>query len=283
MYGGGVTGLKLVGPLGVTGTMSKLTTMMKTAGATGIALLALSGAALADGYGGSVKDAPADEGRKFGWSITLGGTSDYIFRGISLTDEDPAAQGSIDITYGIAYAGIWASNISGLSNPIEIDYYAGIKPVLGPVTFDFGVLYYTYPNGDDDANGHELDYVELKAGASVSPVKNLTIGVVGYYSPEQAGFGDTYAVEGSAGYTLPTVGIFTPTIGGVLGWQGSENNDVFVTNGDEYVYWNAGLALAVEKFTFDFRYWDTDISESDSLYGKLADERFVFSAKVTLP
>ena len=28
---------------------------------------------------------------------------------------------------------------------------------------------------------------------------------------------------------------------------------------DEYYYWNAGLALTVEKLTFDFRYWDTDL------------------------
>ena len=35
---------------------------------------------------------PAEEGRKFTWSITLGGTSDYVFRGISFTNEDPASQ-----------------------------------------------------------------------------------------------------------------------------------------------------------------------------------------------
>lgn len=262
--------------------MSKLTNIMKTASATGFALLALTGAALADGEYGSVKDAPADEGRKFGWSITLGGTSDYVFRGISFTDEDPAAQGSIDFTYGIAYAGIWASNISGLAGPLEIDYYIGIKPVLGPVTFDFGVLYYTYPSGDDDTNGHEIDYVEFKTGASGSPIKNLTLGVVGYYSPEQSGGGEEYAVEGSAAYTLPTVGIFTPTVSGLYGWQGFETAGFFI-DGDDYEYWNAGLSLAVEKFTFDFRYWDTTISDTDGIVGDNADERFVFSAKVTLP
>ena len=47
---------------------------------------------------------------------------------------------------------------------------------------------------------------------------------------------------------------------------------------DEYTYWNVGLALSVEKFTFDFRYWDTDIKEDG-----LADERFVFTTSITLP
>ncbi|MBC7831271.1 MAG: hypothetical protein H7Y62_04540, partial [Hyphomicrobium sp.] len=55
---------------------------------------------------------------------------------------------------------------------------------------------------------------------------------------------------------------------------------------DEYYYWNAGLALTVEKLTFDFRYWDTNIG-GDAFdicaNAGLCDERFVFTAKVVLP
>jgi uncharacterized protein (TIGR02001 family) len=223
------------------------------------------------------------EDREFSFSATAGGTSDYIFRGISLNDENPAAQGSLDIGYGIFYAGIWGSNVSGLAAPSEFDFYVGLKPVLGPVTFDLGVIYYYYPDGDDAGNGgEELDYVEFKLGGSISPVTNLSLGLTGYYSPDQSGGGEEYAIEGSAGYTFHSVGIFTPTLGGALGWQGFENAGVFV-DGDDYTYWNIGLALAVEKFTFDFRYWDTDIADNDAVVGGLADERFVFSAKVTLP
>jgi hypothetical protein len=52
---------------------------------------------------------------------------------------------------------------------------------------------------------------------------------------------------------------------------------------DSYTYWNAGVALSVEKFTFDFRYWDTDFSTGIPSDDGLADERFVFTASVTLP
>ncbi len=53
---------------------------------------------------------------------------------------------------------------------------------------------------------------------------------------------------------------------------------------DNYTYWNAGLILGVEKFVFDFRYWDTDLdSTAVDIYNGLDDARFVFSAKVTLP
>jgi uncharacterized protein (TIGR02001 family) len=245
-------------------------TFVRTLGTAGIALMALSGSALADD-------------RSFGYSITLGATSDYVFRGVSFNDEDPAAQGSIDVSYGIIYAGIWGSNITGAFGPAEVDLYTGIKPVLGPVTFDFGVIYYWYPSGDDEGYGvDELDYVELKAGASISPIKNLTVSGLGYYSPDQSSLGETAAIEGTLAYTLPTVGIFSPTVSGTYGYAWSEEIGTLVSNVDEYYYWNAGLALAVEKFTFDFRYWDTDVPESSAGFD-VADERFVFSAKVTLP
>lgn len=250
--------------------MTNLTRLLRTVGTAGIALLACGGVALADGYeGGGTKDAPAAEGRKFSWSITLGATSDYVFRGITLSDEDPAAQGSIDIGYGIFYAGVWGSNLDDELGfgPSEIDVYAGIKPVLGPVTFDLGVIGYLYPSDDytgPDTPGDD-EYIELKAGASFAPFKDATLGATVYYSPEyQADGGDAWAVEGAAGYQLRQIGIFVPTISGVLGWQDVENGDFSpdLSGDSDYVYWNAGVALAVEKFTIDLRYWDTDIDEN---------------------
>jgi hypothetical protein len=89
---------------------------------------------------------------------------------------------------------------------------------------------------------------------------------------------------------LPKVGVFTPVLNGVVGWQFGDWENGYVLNGgtdDEYYYWNAGLALGVENITFDFRYWDTNIG--NDAFGlicagpNLCDERFVFSAKVVVP
>lgn len=244
--------------------MSKVASITKTLGAAGLALAALSGAAAA-------------EERAFSWSVNAAGTSDYIFRGVSQTDEDPAASAGFDASYGIIYAGIWASNTdSGFTNSsAEIDFYAGIKPVLGPVTFDLGVLYYYYPGDSDDV----ADYVEFKGGASFTPITNLALAGYVYYTDEGTfNTGEIITYEGQAAYTLPQVGIFTPTIGGVYGYVDADDETLTTS----YAYWNAGIALAVEKFTFDFRYWDTD-SDAQAFYGDIADERFVFTAKVTLP
>ena len=68
---------------------------------------------------------------------------------------------------------------------IEVDWYAGIKPTWGRPTFDFGVIYYTYPGANDFAS--ELDYVELKAGVSGEVFDKLTAGATVYYSPDYTG------------------------------------------------------------------------------------------------
>jgi len=250
------------------------TSIQKTVGAASVALLALAAPAVAGDFG--LKD---DGARKFEWSVTATGTSDYIFRGVSLSGEDPVFQASVDASYGIWYFGAWGTSLAD-EGQVEIDFYTGIKPVLGPVTFDLGVVYYTY-FWDDPSDSN---YFELKAGAEFSPIKNLTLTPVFWYTPDQdENYGETWTIEGTAAYELPAVGIFTPTVSGLIGFT-EDLGDGSSLGVNDYTYWNAGLSLAVEKFTFDFRYWDTDISDADALAGGLiADERFVFTASVTLP
>lgn len=251
------------GQLGPTGRGFKQMTMKKTLmGAAGAAALAIA-----------ATTAPASaEEREFSWSMTVGGTSDYVFRGLSLTNEDPAAQGSIDMSYGIFYAGAWASNVDGDGfEPWELDLYMGLTPSLGQVNFDFGIVGYLYPAADNSA-----EYLELKAGMNTELVKNLTGGVTFWYTPDQDNYVETYSIEGTLSYALPQMGIFEPSIGGLFGYSEADEAGFFLGQ-DDYTYWNVGLTLGVDKFSMDFRYWDTDIDDGT------ADERFVFSAKVTLP
>jgi uncharacterized protein (TIGR02001 family) len=246
-----------------------------------VALLALSGAAAAE---------------ELSWSASLTGTSDYVFRGISQTDNDPTIQGSIGIGYGMFYAGAWGSGLDfGDVAPdaeLEVDWYGGITPSwnspLGKIDFDFGVIYYTYPGVADDAA--ELDYVEFKAGYKLPSlfIKNLTTGTTVFYSPEYSGeVGEVWTTESTASYVLPKIGVFDPTISGLLGWQTGETSDGYNAGGtdDEYYYWNAGLTLGVENLSFDFRYWDTDLDPGGLCLNATlqCDERFVFSATVTVP
>lgn len=270
---------------------------MKALQTIAISLLSVASFAAPALAQGSVKDAPADA-RKFSFSVNIGGTSDYVFRGISQSDAKPAVQGGVDLTYGILYAGLWSSNVDfgptlqgDKLAKAELDLYAGIKPVWGPLNFDFGVIYYTYPGANDGALSgfNEQNYVELKAGVSGSPFTNFTIGGTVFFSPEyQNESGRTWTLEGTASYELPKIGPVVPSISGTLGTTIFENSgkaavyNVLLTD-DHYLYWNAGLGLAIDKIALDFRYWDSDISGCTGVVTQQCDQRFVFSAKITLP
>lgn len=248
---------------------------------------------------GSMKDeAPAPEpDLKLAASVAL--TTDYVFRGISQTDESFAVQGTFDATYKMFYAGAFASNLDfGGFDPdgagpipgsdiadIEIDLYGGIRPTWNKLTFDFGGIGYLYPNSRDDALGGNIDYFEFKAGVSTTVWEKLALGVNFYYSPDNfAETGDNFVVEGSAGYTFDKFWVFTPTLSGVLGRQEGDEGD----GGFDYTYWNVGLTLAFydkPALSLDLRYWDTsDVPyDCDSGIGGVfqCDARFVGTIKAS--
>ena len=95
----------------------------------------------------------------------IGFFSQYIFRGLTQTDRDPALQGGLDYAHSSGiYLGTWGSNISWLkenfSTPpatiagtysrggsLEWDFYGGYKMSFGDFGVDLGTLYYWYPGG----------------------------------------------------------------------------------------------------------------------------------------
>jgi len=220
--------------------------------------------------------ATATGAQGFELSATTAFTTDYVFRGVSQTDNNPAVSGSLDAAYGIFYLGMWGSNLDFGGGPagqdianVEIDYYAGIAPEWMGLTFDIGGIYYTYP-GAYDAGG-EFDYFELKTGASYTFGDAFTVGVTNYWSPEFfAVRGTGNATELAAEYTFDTMmNYFDPSISALVGWQ-------FVDRGTDYTYWNVGLTLGfMENFAADIRYWDTDFSTAGCGGLDICDERLV--------
>lgn len=210
-------------------------------------------------------------------------TTDYAFRGISQTNEDPAIQGGFDVTSGTLYAGTWASNIdfgAAADAQLELDVYGGWKPVVGPVTLDLGVIGYLYPgakdHGPSKGQPDELDYWELKAGASFAPVEGGSLGAVAFYSPEfTAKGGDGLYLEANGGYT------FSPTfsVSGAVGHQQVDKAGYFVdgtSTTDNYTTWNLGGTLNCKGFGFDLRYVDTNLDTP------ITDSRVIFSIKRAL-
>jgi uncharacterized protein (TIGR02001 family) len=228
---------------------------------------------------------PAQAQNKLTLSATTVFTTDYIFRGISNTDENPAVQPEFDLTYGIFYAYIWGSNINFGTDgqnlgDIEIDYGIGVTPKWGNVTFNIAGLYYTYPGWCEGPCGlPENDYFELKTAATWTSGK-WTLGIGNWWSPNfaaESGTGD--AVEGSVGYAFSNklFNFFSPSISGLVGYQTVEDYG-------DYTYWNAGLTLGfMEHWSADVRYWDTDASTTVcqlyAFFTENCDARVVGSVK----
>lgn len=227
--------------------------MMKIALLAAAASVALGGAAMAQ-----------DEGLKLSYNV--GVASDYVFRGVSQTQEDPQVFGGVDLTYGIGYAGVWASNVDfGADDPsAEIDLYAGVKPTVGDTALDLGVIYYGYVD-DKGLTPGAYSYFEVKAAAS-RPLGPATVGLAAYYSPEfpgKTGEAIYYEVNGSipAGEKL--------SFSGALGHQE-------IDSAGDYATWNVGATYAItENLAADLRYSDTD----EHGYGKIYGSRVAVSLK----
>lgn len=212
---------------------------------------------------GGVAQAQEDEGISF--AFNLGANTDYVFRGISQTAEDPSVYGGIDASAGIGYAGVWVSNVDfGNGTDLEYDIYAGIKPTMGAVTFDLALIYYGYL---DSPKGSNQDYVEAKVAASV-PAGPATLGAAVFYSPEF--FGKT----GDAWYKEVNVAVAVPdTKFGMSAALGHQSIDV----GPGYTTWNAGLGYQLtDNIGLDLRYHDT----AKDKFGAISEGRVVAGLKL---
>lgn len=201
-------------------------------------------------------------------SITL--TSDYVFRGVSQTMEDPALQGEVTLSHQNGfYAGAWASNVDfGDDADIELDLFAGYSNAIGQAGYyDIGLLYYGYPGADADYDyfelmgevGTELGRGIVKAGLYYSPDNFLESGDAFYpYIGAEIDLGQAYEI----GFTLDAE----------LGHQLIDDEATFGIS--DYTTWQIGVGVSLQNVALDLRYHDTDIDDA-GLIG--ADERIVVS------
>ncbi|CAM8408904.1 Conserved hypothetical protein CHP02001 [Candidatus Methylopumilus planktonicus] len=169
----------------------------------------------------------------FTTSGSVGLFSQYIFRGLTQTDRDPALQGNLDVNHSTGlYLGMWGSNVSWLrdnnnayttppSSPyseggrLEVDIYGGYRYTFANgVGIDLGALQYLYPGSKSSGGGGnwasayttEL-YGALSYGwvqAKISSVVSDSAWTVGKYTGSTGGSKDargTYYAELNA--TIP--------------------------------------------------------------------------------
>jgi uncharacterized protein (TIGR02001 family) len=236
-------------------------------------IASLAAAALGSGVAQAQKPGEPD------YTLTgnLGLFSQYVFRGLTQTDEEPALQGGLDYAHKSGfYAGTWGSNVSVLRDTgayssggsLELDIYGGFKGNIGKSDFgyDVGLLYYWYP-GDAASGFHEADTLELYGAISW---KWLT-GKLSYSLNDKTfGVDDsrgTYYLELNAAYPIPNSKFTVIGHYGIQKFEGS-NGAVGCSSTDNdtcasYNDWKIGVNYTLPKdFTIGAFYTDTSGMDS---------------------
>ena len=185
----------------------------------------------------------ADSAAPITISYNLAIVSDYRFRGLSLTNRDPAVQGGVDVASSSGFfAGAWASNIADYGgSKVEIDVYGGYGGEVAGLSYSAGAYAYLYPGGND------ANYVELQStlAKTIGPVTTtLTLA----YTPDQWNTtrDNFYAALGAdiAIGSLPLTASFA---------VGRENGGY-----DEKWDWSAGLTWKLDLLEISAFYVDSN-------------------------
>ena len=244
----------------------------------GATILAATAAHAADlGAMKSPPPAPAAAVGPWDFALGLGVTSNYLFRGISQSNNRPSVNASFELRYNVnsdwqLYAGAAGSSIKltnqDTSTPsVELDVFGGLRATFGSFTADVGAIAYTYhgrgvvppvaifPTNPTFFEGY------VKLGYKVTDWLNL--GANAYHSPNflDTGAAATY-LSGTAKITLP----HDFALSGELGRQIFHGANDAVHGGPflkqaSYNYWNAGLSYTFKFATLDFRYHGTSLNK----------------------
>lgn len=189
-------------------------------------------------------------------SIGLSAATDYVWRGVSQSNNDPAVFGTIGFNHKGFYAGMGTENVDFAGIDQEWDLWAGYVVSLGKIKLDLGVVRYGYVDAPAD-----IDTLEAKAALTGNAGK-LGGGIAVYHTRDYFGTRqDATYVEASASYRLTE----KLSISSAFGHQQ-------ISNLPNYSTWNLGLSYAVGKGSvLGVRYHDTDTDA----FGRLGNGRVV--------
>jgi uncharacterized protein (TIGR02001 family) len=224
-------------------------------------------------------------------SGNVGIASQYIFRGLTQTNTDPALQGGFDYSHSSGlYAGTWLSNISWLtdspaatgykSSSLEMDIYGGFKGAFGKSDFgyDVGLLYYYYPGSHD--SGLYPGTVKADTLEAYGAVSWKWLSAKLSYSINDKTFGvnnssGTYYVDLTANYPITDKLNLIAHYGNQKfeGSNGAISNDSIAS----YEDYKLGISYTLPKdFTVGAYYTDTSMdSTQEAFYTNSASNRFV--------
>jgi conserved hypothetical protein, proteobacterial len=211
----------------------------------------------ATAFAGAFAAAPAFADEAPASDITVTGNvalvSDYRFRGLSLSNGDPAIQGGITVTHSSGlYVGTWASSITdvfgyaGNTGNTEVDLFAGYSREVTPgLTADVGLLYYAYPGGHFGKAEFFEPYASLSTTYGPAKVK---VGVNYAWKQDATNNDDNIYVYSNVDVAIPSTPL---TVSGHVG------------------YTDGPLALPYFTTTYKTHGWDYSAGVSATVLGKV--------------
>jgi uncharacterized protein (TIGR02001 family) len=205
---------------------------------------------------------------------TVTALSDYNWRGITQTSQDPALQGSIDYAHDSGfYVGAWASNVDFgdcCDEEVEVNIYSGFSGGE-TVTWDVGINYYWYPGADS------LDFPEIYVGLGYEWFETKL-----WYSNDFGNYDESaFYLEGNGAWELPANFGLNAHIGY------SDGDGVEAAYGqDNYFDWSVGVTYALGNFELGLSYVDgSDLETLDGTPGDVGSSEGVaiFSVSTTFP
>ncbi len=167
-------------------------------------------------------------------------TSNYIWRGTTQTNDNPAFQAGADLGFESGfYLGAWASNVDFLDETTyELDVYGGYGGSSNGFSYDLGYIAYIY-----DGDG-ELDFGEVYASLGMAGV---TFSLA--YQTDNDGEQDLNHIYYNLGYETE-IGEYTVGVSaGIYDLdEGDEQND---------------YALTISKDAFTLAITDTDMADTN--------------------
>ena len=218
--------------------------------AASVLAVATSGAMAAE------NTALSDAGFTFAGNVAL--TTDYRYRGITQTFNDPALQGGFVLSHETGlYAGVWGSNVDfGGTAHLELDPYIGYAtelPFASKPLLDLGLWYYGYPSESD------LNWLELYGKLTFKDVlvKDASLLTAVNYTNDFLGL-DEDAWYLNATYSVP----FAAGFGGVASVGYTKADEEYFNGEDNYFDWKAGVTYSfasVSGLTAELAAVGTDI------------------------
>jgi len=191
---------------------------------------------------------------KGNFSANIAYTTDYVYRGITLSDDQAAVSGGFDWGYSGFYLGTWASSISPVEEEtVEVDFYGGYGNEFKGISYTIDLLYYYYP-GAEGGTSPDLDFFEFGGSLGYTFAAPLKPAVGFNIMHSTDGFQET----GSETYYRSTLGLSLPYefgLGFTYGYQ-DFNEDKVGING--YNHWGVDISRSLSIFDFSIGYSDTD-------------------------